>query len=354
MKFTRSELTSALVLLNRVITPECRALPILANILMEPQQETIQLTTTDLETGVVLRLGTPEPKDRPVAVPARKLLALLRALPKPTQDLSIQCGDNFAVNVAGITLAGAAPEAFPTVQCDVTATPHPVMGLVAAFRCVAPAMLHDTSGDTLNGAYVNLPQGVVVATDRHRFHRVQVPRATLPARAAIIPRAAVILAGHLGRFLRPPERMTITEKAICIPLINGGFLVARTLDGKYPNYGQVVPTPPHALTTSRIGLIGTITNAAVVSEGRNKSVTLLLRASPAIHAASPDVGETTLPLPDATYTGPDCAIGFNARYLLAALDACVQETVTIRVTDAESLCRIDDGAFTAVIMPLRI
>ena len=351
MKFSRTELTQALVLLNRVM-PGGRALPILTNVLVEPGQDTIRFSATDLEIGMVLHFGSPEPEDRPIALPGRRLLDLLRALPKDLKELTIQCGDKHAVNVAGITLAGAVPDDFPTVQCDVTATPHPVMGLVAAFRCVAPAMSHDTSRVLLNGAYVNLPQGVVVATDGHRLHRVQVPRATLPASAAIIPRAAVILVGHLGRFLPPTEHMTMTEKAICIPLINGGFLAARMLDGEYPNYARVIPTPPHALTASRIGLIGTITNAAVVSEERKKGVTLLLRASPAIHAASPDVGETTLPLPDATYTGPDCAIGFDARYLLAALNACEQETVAIRITDAKSPCRIDDGAFTAVIMPL--
>lgn len=361
MKLSRSEFTQALSILTKVVEPR-QTLPILTSVLLEPQDSGLRLTATDLEVGVVLNLsGEREPGDRPIALPAKKLAELVKALPKAMKQITITTDDTTTATVAGARIPWTAPDDFPSVV-PTEAEPVAVPGLRAALQRVEAAVSHDESRYALNGVYLDLAKGAVVSTDGCRLHRVAVPAVEAPS-AILPPKAVALLTGPLGRLmdqqLTPDglaEQVAVTEKTCRIPLVNSGFLVARTIEGTFPDYEAIMPKPPYGLTAPREALVEAITAASTVAESRNKPVALILDATPSVYASDPETGQMTAPIEGATYDGKKAlTVGFNARYLLAALDACEQETVTLRVNDDQhAAARIDDGAFSAVIMPMRI
>src|SRR3989338_7679808 len=78
-------------------------LPILSNVLIEAQKESLTLTTTDLEVGMCARVSAKVAQEGTTTVPARRLSNIVRELPDKaiqweTLDSNvstIRCGSSF-------------------------------------------------------------------------------------------------------------------------------------------------------------------------------------------------------------------------------------------------------------------
>jgi DNA polymerase-3 subunit beta len=349
-------------MVSNIVEPR-QTLPILANVLLEAAQDTLRLTATDLEVGVRVSVPAQVTAGGAITISARKLLDIVKELPAVPVSLKVQENAWVALRSAGASykLVGLGPGDFPAVGEGGSATWITVDGQLLRDMLAQTtfAISHDESRYALNGVLLVVRDRELrlVATDGHRLAlAVRLLAEPGPTVSGIVPRKAV---QEIARIVGSGEAVEIAvgpnQFMLKMPNV---LLIARLIEGTFPNYEQVVPRAhPYRLVMSRAGLAAALRRVSVLSEERTKPMKFFL--SPGVlklAAYSPDFGEAEEQL-EVEYTGEEMTIGFNSRYVLDALGAQMGEQVVLEVKDGLSPGVIkgfeDDGSL-CVIMPMRI
>jgi len=358
----RDAFLKGLQMVQNIVEPR-QTLPILANVLLEADDETIRLTATDLEVGARVTVPAKVASKGAITISARKLAEIVKELPAAT--LALKVGENATVGLrcGGVSykLVGLAPDDFPPV---VPAAPAAWLTLDAkALREMLThtsfAVSHDETRYALNGVlFVIQPKEMrVVATDGHRLAIASrgLGQAAVPV-TGIVPRKAV---SEIQRALGAGEevQIAITDNQFVLQMPNF-VMTARLIEGQFPNYEAVIPKGhPGKLALSRLGFIAALRRVSVMAEERNKPVKLTLApTSLKLSASSSELGEAEEAL-TVDYAGEEVAIAFNSRYVLEALAPMEDEVVVFEFKDALSpgvIKSADDDGYRCVIMPMRI
>ena len=358
----RDAFLKGLQMVQNIVEPR-QTLPILANVLVEAEGETVRLTATDLEVGA--RVGVPARVASPgaITVSARKLAEIVKEL--PAAAVALRVGENATVSLrcggATYKLVGLAPDDFPAV---VPATPASWVTLDARtlremLAQTKFAVSHDETRYALNGILFTF-QGKdvrLVATDGHRLAISMRSLGTgVGGASGIVPRKAV---NELERVLGAGEdvQIAITDNQFVLQMPNF-VMTARLIEGQFPNYEAVVPkNHPGKLVIGRSVLAAALRRVAVMAEERNKPVKLTLApATLRLSASSQELGEAEEIL-EVEYAGEELTIGFNSRYVLDAISAVEKDQVVFEFKDGLSpglIKTVEDEGYCCVIMPMRI
>lgn len=339
MKFTASsaELLKALTTVNGAV-PTKSTLPILECILFEREDDALRLSATDLEISIIKRLdvqfetnGTSE--RRRTAVPAKRLLDTLRALP----DLPIHfaADDNYNVTLRTdqgvykmVGHDGADYPALPELTDEARIETKGSV-LKRTIHKTSFAVSKDALRPAMMGIYFQITEGEgrTVATDGHRLVRLTSEALTSPTPLNfIVPEKAMTLAGRV---------VGDTPCAIAVGSGYVGFdfgetqVLARLIDEAYPNYEAVIPVEnDRRLTISRDAMLAAVKRVALYSSSMTNQIRLSLKADRVEISAedierSSEAHETVL----GEYDGPEMMIGFNAVYLTEVLSNVDAEDV---------------------------
>src|SRR5262245_22172319 len=186
-----------LQMVSNIVEPR-QTLPILANVLLEASEETLRLTSTDLEVGVRVSVPAKVTDSGSITLSARKLVDIVKELPSVPLSLKVQENAWVALRCGGASykLVGLGPEDFPAFTESSTAAWITVDGKVLHEMLTQTtfAISHDESRYALNGILFALRDRELrlVATDGHRL---AVAVRTLPGGGGsvtgIVPRKAV-------------------------------------------------------------------------------------------------------------------------------------------------------------------
>ncbi len=349
----RDAFIRGLQMAHNVVEPR-QTLPVLANVLLEAQGDTLRMTATDLEVSVRVTGPAKVVKPGTITISARKLMEIVKELPAAPLAIKVQENAWVALRCAGASyrLVGLTPEEFPAVG-DGAST-----GWLTLDGKVIREMLSQT---TFAISHVLLAvqdkELRMVATDGHRLALAVRPLAAAGSvMSGIVPRKAV---QEVARIVGSGEevQIAISDNQFMLRTPNV-LLMARLIEGTFPNYEQVVPRAhPHRVTLSRAALTSALRRVSVLSEERTKPVRFLL--SPGmlkLTANSPDYGEAEEQM-EAQFAGEEIAIGFNSRYVLDTLGAQAGEQVLIELKDGLSpgvFKSFEDEGTLCVIMPMRI
>ena len=358
----RDAFLRGLQMVHNIVEPR-QASPQLANVLLETEgAEGVRLTATDLEVGARVSVPAKVGHDGAVTISARKLMEIVKELPSATVAMKVQENAWVALRCAGASykLVGLAAEDFPSVAENGTPAWTTIDGkmLRDMLGQTTFAISHDESRYALNGVLFAIQERELrlVATDGHRLALASRPLTGAPPATGIVPRKAV---QEISRMVGSGEdvQLALGESQFLLRM-PGVLLVARLIEGTFPNYEQVVPKAhPHRLVLSRNGLAAALRRVSVLSEERTRPVKVTL--SPGVmklSAYSADYGEAEEQL-EVPYTGEEMAIGFNSRYMLDALGAQSGEQVVLEVKDTLSpgvIKSFEDEGSLCVIMPMRI
>lgn len=334
MKFTvsSSDLQRALTTVNGAV-PTKATMPLLECVLFEradASADRLTISATDLEISIVQRLDVSfasngaEEKQR-VAVPAKRLLDTLRALP----DLPVTITTDAEFNVELTTdqgrykMVGFNGADYPTLPSMEGAT------LVETTSSLIKRSIDKTgfaaSKDTLRPAMMGVlfqirPTGTTtVATDGHRLVKLGSTHITSENTIdVIVPEKALSQAGKAAG--DGPCTLSIGAG-------NVGFdfgdtqVLARLIDETYPNYEAVIPVENEKrLTVGREALLAAVRRVALYSSSMTHQIRLGLSEGTAevsaedIERAS-EAKERVL----CEYTAEPLEIGFNSMYLLEVL-----------------------------------
>lgn len=349
------------------IVPKKTTMPILNNILLDARAGgELIISATDLDVSVRIDGRADVSRPGAVTVAARNIHDIVRNLPGPT--VSLKKLDNHYVEVVSgrvqYRIVGMAADEFPKIPemgADKMLPMEP-----ALLKEMIDKTLYSVSTDetryVLNGVYME-PQGdnlSVVSTDGHRLSLCsrKVPGVgEVLKRAVILPRKGL---QELRRMLDDGDgdvQLGFRESH-AVARRGQVSLVMRLIDGRFPDYRQVVPqAADRKVRIARSVVLDALKRISLLSSDRTNSVRLEMgKELVRISSQNPEMGEASEEIP-VDYNGPEMKIGFNARYLMDAIQAVSADPVSLEFIDELSpgiVRGVDDTTYTCVVMPMRI
>lgn len=339
------------------------SLPILANILIEANEENIVLSATDLDIGMISSIPIKPNITGSITVPAKKFSDIIREMPDG-ESVSISVKKNNLVNIdcekSAFKIMGLPKEEFPQIpefknKESITIEQEK---LKAMLRMTSFAISHDETRYVLNGIlFVIKPTFIrLVATDGRRLamieNKIQLPK-TLE-RSFIVPTKAV---NELDKVLGDVGDIKIFLGENQIFFDTGTTrLVSRLIEGEFPNYEQVIPKEvKEKVVVSKQKLLPAIKRVALFTNPESMAIRVdLARDKVVLSKSAPYLGEARVEL-EADYKGKEMSVGFNPDYLIDLLKGIDQESVSLELTDPDKPCAVRIGSeYVYVVLPMHI
>jgi len=213
----------------------------------------------------------------------------------------------------------------------------------------------------LNGMLLEVQGAVLrgVATDGHRLALCEI-KLTTPGDETplqvIVPRKGVL---ELQRILSGEGDLEFQIGTNHFRVQIGDIrFTSKLIDGRFPEYGRVIPSnPPRIVTTDRTQLRTALQRAAILSNEKYRGIRFGLKSRLLVlQAHNPEQEEAEEEI-EVDYDGEEMEIGFNVNYLMDALGAVDGATVELGLTDANNSCVVrtpGDQQTTYVVMPMRL
>ncbi len=357
---TQSDLSTNLSLVSRAV-PSRPTHPVLANILLQADAQTnqVSLTAFDLSLGIRTSFNAEVLEGGAIALPAKLLVDITSRLPEGEVTLDDQSavesetatGEGLSVTLTPksghFQVRAMGAEEFPELPIIDNADPIQITtaSLIEGLRGSLFATSSDETKQVLTGVHLTVREDSLefAATDGHRLavvettnegplgdnHQLEV---TVPARA-----------------LRELQRMlahnAVSDDAIALYLDQGQVvfawqnqrLTSRTLDGQYPAYRQLIPRQfERQLTIERKQLVSTLERIAVLADQKNNIVKVSINSAAqeiTLSCEAQDVGSGRESIP-AQISGEDLEIAFNIRYLMEGLKELPSSEVQVHLNQA--------------------
>lgn len=365
---SRAALTAALSLSGKIVERR-NTIPILSNVLFTRGEKGLALRMTDLDIELQVEVAADLAMDfKPFTVPANLLHEIVRKLPDGA-DCTLEPADagmhqmRLKSGRSKFTLQVLPGQDFPATIADgsLCRIIVPAKTFAAALSAVSFAISTEETRYYLNGVFFHpAPCGVLlVATDGHRLAKRAVPISTgapsdMPG--VIIPRKTV---GVLAALLPADGDVTIDVSDARITFhMEGKRLSSKLIDGTFPDYQRVIPqgTAPMA-EMEGTALKAAVDRASTVAIDKGRGMKFAFAPGGlSLSVQNPDAGTSEETL---DYEGEiNLTIGFNAKYVLDAINNLPNGTLTMSITDAGSPAILRaDGDHTenlVVLMPMRV
>jgi DNA polymerase-3 subunit beta len=233
-------------------------------------------------------------------------------------------------------------------------------------RKTSYAMSTDETRYQLNGIRMELKDDKItaVATDGRRLalaeHDAELPRGTseaftLSAKTVMELQRLLVNGGNaqlsvqenqVGFLLQPAS--TDSKRTIT--------LVAKLIEGNFPNYKQVIPTEAkERIKLEREPFLAALHRVSLLTSDKSTSVKLTFAKNNLnVSVNSPDVGEALETIPT-EYKGKELVIAFNPQYLMDPLRNLDADEVFFELVDELSPGVIKTNEpFLYVVMPMRM
>ncbi len=346
-------------------------IPILANVMIEAEGDSVSFRATDLDIEVVDKAPAQVERAGGTTVSAVTLHEIVRKLPdgslvtlisdEAAGRLTVQAGR------ANFSLATLPKEDFPIMASSEYSSNFTSKAEVLRrlFDKSKFAISTEETRYYLNGVYMHVAEGEdgralrCVATDGHRLARID---AKLPANAetmpgVIVPRKTV---AELRKLLDEDDMdiaVSVSETKIrfATPDIT---LTSKVIDGTFPDYTRVIPAGnTRRMEVDAADFAKAVDRVATVSSERSRAVKLTLDEDRLILSVNaPDSGAAEEELAVA-YGDERLEIGFNARYLLEIANQVDRENAVFMFNTAGDPTLMREGNDTSavyVVMPMRV
>jgi DNA polymerase-3 subunit beta len=373
MKFTidRADLLRALNHVHSVVERR-NTIPILANVLLRAETNSLSLTTTDMDLEIVESVAAKSSAPGATTVPAHTLYDIARKLDGDAPvEFSSGAGDttmNVKSGRSSFRLGCLPTEDFPKMgTSDKMAHTFslPAADLRTLIDRTRFAISNEETRYYLNGIYLHTADndGVAVlravATDGHRLARFEMP---LPAGAkgmtgVIIPRKAVNEIRKLIDEAGDAIEISLSDNKMRFSF-DHVMLTTKLIDGTFPDYDRVIPkNNDKVLEVNPSVFASAVDRVSTISSEKSRAVKLTLGSKTmTLSANSPDSGSASEEIEIRWGAGP-MEIGFNSAYLMDVAKQIEGEGCRMSLSDPASPTIIQDISDTSslyVLMPMRV
>lgn len=335
------------------------SIPILSNVLLIAEGDTLKAIATDLDVEVASTAEAQVEQGGSTTVQASTLQSIVNKLSKgKLVALEYDAGTlKVSSGRSNLTLSSLPVEDFPRVandEYDATFNADQAE-LKRMFELTEPSMSTEETRYYLNGVYLHSHEGNsrAVSTDGHRLAMVD---STISAEfpPVIVPRKTV----GLIKALLDEGDSTVSASATKVRFDFGHtVVVSKVIDGAYPDYSRIIPTGWETEVTvnandvkQAAALVSEVSGdrirAVKVNVGTDM-VTLTVRSGI-------DVGVEEV---DAAVSGDAVEVGVNSKYLAEILKACNGDNAVMRFNGSGSTIVVkpeEDDKALFLVMPMRV
>lgn len=365
LSIERNTLLKALGHVQNVVERR-NTIPILSNVLMNTEANSLTLIATDLDIEVSEGAKADIIAPGQVTAPAHTLYDIVRKLPDGSQVvLQVNSEDRLDIDAgrSHFTLPLLPAGDFPKMTAD-DFTHHfdlPTEGLRRLIDKTRFAISTEETRYYLNGIYMHDNNGVLrcVATDGHRLALAE---ADLPSGAnglpgVIIARKTVAEIRRLVDGVDGNVKISVSEAKIRF-MVDSAVLTSKLIDGTFPDYERVIPKGnTKELTIDNKIFAGAVDRVATISAEKTRSVKLSLdKDNLSLAVNNPESGQAHEDLP-VDYSAEPLEIGFNAKYLLDVSSQIEGRDASFYLDSPASPALVkdsEDEKALFVLMPLRV
>ena len=351
-------------------------MPILQNVLIEAKNGLIYLTTTNLDLGIKCSLRAKVEEEGSVTLPVKDLGRIVRELADIEVSVSSSGTPKATISTRGsvFNIIGMDSKEFPPLPelSDSKQFTISQQDLVSMLKSVSYAQSVNEERYMLKGVFFQLSKESLslVATDGRRL--AVTTQNTLDDEKMegefILPSMTVNEIEKLPK-IGDHIRVSFTDRQAAFHMIvdeeqdeslgyvDSIYLVSKVVEGKYPNFKQVIPKDDfNQAIIERDLMQECVHRAALVSEDK---VTLRIREGEMEITGQGVLGDACESM-SIDYAGPDSVVSFNPRFLLDPLKSLTQDKVCFEFRDdmspgvfkvsSERDQKVD---FLCVVMPIR-
>lgn len=353
------------------IVEKRNTIPILANVLIEANENGINMTATDLEVGMKAFYPATVKKTGKITVSAKKLYEITKELPE--KEISFLAKENCWVEIrcgkAIFNIVGLSADEFPYF-------PYPEKeNFISIKSNIIKEMVDKTyfsiSTDetkyNLNGIYFktelidNKSKLLLIATDGHRLSMISKEmkdnNENEMLKGVIFPKKGIYELKKISDeddsdiSIGFMDNNAVVKKGKTI-------VIMRLVDGEFPDYNRVIPKQNEFVAKiKRDDFNHSLRRMAILSNEKSKGIKLTLKTNYIeISSSNPEFGDAREEL-EVEYLGPELSIGYNARYIMDVLQNQDCEKIELHIKDNLSpgiLKAVGDNDYLAVIMPMRL
>lgn len=329
-------------------------LPILSNLLLEAEKGGLRVSATNLEIGLIAKIRAKVESVGKIAIPGRILGGILSqlgddnqiVLEEKNQTLKLVYGGNSA------TIKGVDAKDFPIIpRPESKALLEVNAGELQkkAINILNSVAVSDTRQE-LTGAYVEFGEGKITlaATDSFRLSeailKLEKGKITEDYKRYLAKNTAIIVPARtfseVVRAIASEDesvKIYLSENQIFFETTSTLF-VSRLIDGKYPEYKQVVPKEFSLnLSVKREEFLKAARLAGVFSDSKSHEVRLKIdgaKGKMTVFAQSVEAGEGSWGVSCAPDAKKEIEVAFNNRYLLDGLSSLSTEDIFVSLNDS--------------------
>lgn len=354
------------------IVEKRNTMPVLINVLLHAEGNGVRVFATDLEVSLTDEAPAKVLTAGKVAVSTKNLFEIVKELSDGPIKLTKKENNwlEISQNRYNSKIVGISAEEYPVFP---TYTGHDFLKLDSnVLKDMIDKTIYSVSNDDtryhLNGVYFERFTKKdhsffrMVATDGHRLSLIEKESAEgmsnlKEAAGVIIPRKGLFEIKKLVESLDGEFEMAIEGSQLIVRHAST-VLMIRLIEGKYPNYQQLIPgNLSRKVGVNKAAFLTSLKRVSPVANQKSKGITLLLsNGKMEISSNNPELGDAKDEI-ECDYKGADLKIGFNAKYITDILNSIHDETVDLELNDQLSPGLVrphNDKTYTCVVMPMRI
>jgi len=350
------------------IVEKRHALPILSNVLLEKQGDSLTFLATDIEIQISTTTKTESVEaDGSVTVNARKLLNILRTLPEKA-DVNLNLDDKKLLIHSGrsrFNLQTLPAGDFPRMAITDSKFAKFIITQKLFKHLLSQTQFAMAANDVryyLNGLLLIIEGNELraVATDGHRLAYACMTlesEESFSRKELILPRKTVLELNRLLVDSEDPVSVELTSNQILFQFGNVE-LASKLIDGKFPDYGRVIPTSlKNSVQLNHSTFYQSLVRVAILTNEKFKGIRIVLSSGTlkilAVNAEQEEAHEEI----EVNYEGDAIDVGFNVNYLLDVLSSTSAEEIEWGFVDSNSSALFTlpgNDQFKYVVMPMRI
>jgi len=357
------------------ITGKDVTLPILNNVLLRAEKNSLTAIATNLETGISWKLLSKTEEDGDVVLPAQTLSNLIGSF--PGGSVGIESRNNSVVIVNDrrkSSLNSLNSDEFPALPIN---TDGDYFTIKSDLFCQALAQIVNFVSASsikpeITGVYASFfKEGIkVVATDSFRLGEKTIIGIKLPenlvGKSIIIPLRAVREMMSIFNDKKKNINVFIVNNQINIdfsvpedadqPQIQ---FMSRLIEGDFPDYQAIIPVSyVESVVFSKKELLNQLKSASLFS-GKNNEVNIKIEQKESlmlISSLSADLGGYESEMKMESASGKDVSITFNCRFLVEGLNSIKDDGCVFEFSSDDGpgvLKSANDSSFIYILMPIK-
>lgn len=351
--------------------PAKTSLPILENFLFVLSDDKLEITASDQELTLRTVIDViSSASNGSIAVPARQITELLKALPdqpitiKTTGEGSFEC----IWNNGNSSLPYFPADDYPSINStssDAITVSMPASELVTAISSTIYATADDEMRPAMNGIFFDLDteNSTMVASDSHKLVCYTSAAIKSEQKASFIlhKKPAAVLKSIVDKDIETVEVAFDSNNVVF--RFGQTMMVCRIIVGKFPEYRRVIPqNNSNILKIDRQQLLNTVRRVTVCANKASNHIKFDLREGQ-LEISAQDYGFALAAYEKliCDYSGVELSIGFKSSFLMDMLNNLSCNTVVIKFADARRAALIvpaeeedESGKICGILMPIMV